>query len=206
MTVPSPHTHRRSRARTQERAIRTSALTGVRNLADSARAPLARGSRCSVRSPTQRSPAQAWGVTSEEAESRRGICWPGWNSGRGVRVPHENRESEPIRWASPAPKPGADSDLERNLRRVCASGECLAPELARDALFWLDLGEEPRDVARWVRSQLRDGPNAARFPSMPADDSLFPQDEHTVEARGGTAWTRKRKRPTRRFFGRRAAS
>jgi hypothetical protein len=118
---------------------------------------------------------------------------------------HEDKSPEPIIWSSTAPKPGADSDLERDLRRYCETDR-LTPELAQDVLFWLDLGRGPRDVARWLRHQLEDGQDAARFPTAPDENSLFPQDKHTVEAGQGTGWTRKRKHPTRRLFGRRAVS
>jgi hypothetical protein len=107
---------------------------------------------------------------------------------------------------SVARTPGADSDLERDLRRFCERADRLTPDLARDVLFWLDLGEEPRDVARWLLEQLEVGGDASRDPSVRQDSSLFPPDERTDDAGERSGCMRKRRRVARRVLGRRSVS
>jgi hypothetical protein len=115
------------------------------------------------------------------------------------------RAPESIVWSSVAPRRGAESDLEWELRRFCNRGGRVTPDLARDVLFWLDLGREPRDVARWLREQLEVG-EAARSPSVSLEDSLFPRDARIPEAGERIGWTRKRRRASRRGRRRRSFS
>jgi hypothetical protein len=105
-----------------------------------------------------------------------------------------------IVWSSATPTPGVDSDLECDLRKVCQRSDRLSPELAQDVLFWLDLGGEPRDVARWLRHELENGRELASFSTARDVNSLFSRDtrpsqiavtEHTVEGA----------HVVRRFFG-----
>jgi hypothetical protein len=148
----------------------------------------------------------------------------------------QSEEPVPIRWARP--DPGLDVDrlaeqhLDRDLRELCDSGRGLPPTLAREVLFWLDLGRSPRDVARWLRVELESGPDEARFLLSPLHDSLSAHDMSTVQAPRGTDLAaveqvemfpsqsgagetdldavvvsiKKRKRRVRRIFGRRAVS
>jgi hypothetical protein len=147
----------------------------------------------------------------------------------------QQEEPVPIRWAGPDPRPDsdrlADQRLDRDLRELCERGRGVTPELARDVVFWLDLGRSPRDVARWLRVELEDEPDTARFSSKPLHDSLFPHDASTMQLpRGATRAAvepverfpsqsagrtdvdavvvsiKKRKRRGRRIFGRRTGS
>jgi hypothetical protein len=89
---------------------------------------------------------------------------------------------EPISWSSADPEPGVDADLERDLRSVCERGDRVTPDLAQDALFWLDVGGEPRDVAQWLRHEIGDGRHGARFPKGRDGNSLFSRDQRTPDA------------------------
>ena len=137
-------------------------------------------------------------------------------------------EPVPIRWAGPVASADSDRRLDRDLRGLCEAGKGVTPELARDVLFWLDLGQSPRDVAHWLRIQLEEGPGAARYPFGPLHGSLYPADASTTNvpppdaaptaldrdeespspAAGQTdpdamVPTTKRRRRVRRIFGRR---
>jgi hypothetical protein len=47
----------------------------------------------------------------------------------------------------------------------------MTAELALDVLFWLDLGQSPRDVARWLHTQL-DGSHKTTFSLEPLASQL----------------------------------
>jgi hypothetical protein len=122
---------------------------------------------------------------------------------------HGDKEPEPIVWSSGPRVPCRGSGLERDLREICERSEHVDPELAQDVLFWLDLGGEPRDVARWLRHELGDGPGSAWFPTERDVNTPFSRDTHRAPAgegtgtETGTGWTMKRAHPVRRIFGRR---
>jgi hypothetical protein len=134
-----------------------------------------------------------------------GLSTAGWggNESRSVHVAHGDKPSGSIARSSAVPKTEAKSDLERDLRTVCERGGRLTHELAQDVLFWLDLGREPRDVARWLRHELQD---AAQFSTTPDETSSFSHDEDTAETERRASWTRKQKHTTRHLFVRRAIS
>jgi hypothetical protein len=90
---------------------------------------------------------------------------------------HGDERLTPIAWSSTDAKPAVARELERDLRQICQRSDRVDPDLAQDVLFWLDLGGNPQAVARWLRDEMDDGHNAARFPTRGASPALFSRDQ-----------------------------
>jgi hypothetical protein len=77
---------------------------------------------------------------------------------RGFRM---YRSNEPIRWGKTASQTESDSELARGLRELCERSSWLSSDVAREAVFWLDLGLPPRTVERWLLAELMRDPEGA---------------------------------------------
>jgi hypothetical protein len=120
-----------------------------------------------------------WRATAFGAESDAGLA--------------REHTSEPIRSRETAFGATSDVELARELRGLCEHSAWLAPDLARDAVFWLDLGAPPRTVEAWLLGELMRDPEGSL--PVPAADLAESQP---------VAPTRTRRRP--RFSGRRSTS
>jgi hypothetical protein len=69
--------------------------------------------------------------------------------------------SESMRWRSLVLRSKSDPEVEEELRGLCEHGAWLSPDLARDVVFWLDIGLPPRTVEHWLCGELMSDPGGA---------------------------------------------